>query len=493
MRGWLPGVDIRSDGGYVILPEGKHKSGVPYRWINYEDQPTPLPPDIANMIINRPSVSSNGGASNDLASTATILNGVPEGERGDTLFRWACRLRRQVGDEGRRIVELAVLDAAANCIPPFPPEEALRKVDQAFRQAEEELPVAFVKWVENVTQQMQQQEIAERSVRLQLGGDFILDEPQIIPAVWGTGERVLWAEGEGVMITGHQGVGKTTVAQQLVLHRIGLRTGDFLGLPVSKSDRPILYLAMDRSRQAARSFRRMITESDRQHLNGQLVVWRGPLPVDPLLDKDRFADFAEEICPNVGTIIADSVKDLAPGIADDKIGSALNLWWQEVIARDIQLMLLHHERKAQNGAKRVHNLDDVYGSTWLTSGLGSVIVLDGQPGDPTVELRHLKQPAEPVGPLTLRHDHTAGVTVLFDDGPDLLDLLIAAGPNGITAEEAALAIIGRVTDNNRKTIRRQLARLVTDDMARKETGKRSGHGSEGDRWYATPQATWSPT
>jgi hypothetical protein len=26
-------------------------------------------------------------------------------------------------------------------------------------------------------------------------------------------------------------------------------------------------------------------------------------------------------------------------------------------------------------------------------------------------------------------------------------------------------------------------------MARKETGKRSGHGSEGDRWYATPQAT----
>jgi hypothetical protein len=64
----------------------------------------------------------------------------------------------------------------------------------------------------------------------------------------------------------------------------------------------------------------------------------------------------------------------------------------------------------------------VYGSTWLTSGLGSVIVLDGKPGDPTVELRHLKQPAEPVGPLTLRHDHTAGVTVLFDNRPDLLDL-----------------------------------------------------------------------
>ena len=71
--------------------------------------------------------------------------------------------------------------------------------------------------------------------------------------------------------------------------------------------------------------------------------------------------------------------------------------------------------------------------------------------------------------------------------------LVATGPNGITAEEAALAIIGRATDNDRKTIRRQLARLVIGRMARKETGKRNGHGSEGDRWYATPQATWGAT
>ena len=295
------------------------------------------------------------------------------------------------------------------------------------------------------------------------------------------------------MITGHQGVGKTTIAQQLVLHRVGLRADGFLGLPVAKSASPVLYLAMDRPRQAARSFRRMIAESDRQLLNQQLVVWRGPLPIDPLVDKDQFADFAEEICPNVGTIIVDSVKDLAPGISDDKIGSALNQSWQEVIARGVELMLLHHERKAANGGKRVHSLDDVYGSTWLTSGLGSVIVLEGDPGDPTVQLRHLKQPAEPVGPLTLRHEHSVGQTILFDRPPDLLELLIKAGANGVSAEEAALAIIGRATDNDRRTIRRQLAKLVTDNMALKVTGRRSGHGSEGDRWYASPQALWSPT
>jgi Bifunctional DNA primase/polymerase, N-terminal len=217
-RGWLPGVDIRSDGGYVILPEGRHISGVPYRWINLDAlTPTLLPADIAAMIMNRPA-SATGSVNGDLASTADILKGVPEGERDDTLFRWACRLRRQLGDDGRRIVELALLDAAAHCSPPFPSEQALRKVEQALQQdhsdrVPDQLIALARKW-----------ERGDDSRRLVAGGDFALDEPETIPAVWGDGERVLWPEGEGVMITGHQGVGKTTIGQQLVLHRVGLRT-----------------------------------------------------------------------------------------------------------------------------------------------------------------------------------------------------------------------------------------------------------------------------
>jgi putative DNA primase/helicase len=127
----------------VVLPESRHKSGVPYRWINLDViPPSQLPADIAKMILDRPAASSNG-MSGDLADTATILQGVPEGERDDTLFRWACRLRRQVGDDGRRIVELAVLDAAANCVPPFPPDQALRKVDQAWAQDHSD---SFIDW-----------------------------------------------------------------------------------------------------------------------------------------------------------------------------------------------------------------------------------------------------------------------------------------------------------------------------------------------------------
>ena len=211
MRGWLPGVDIKSDGGYVILQESRHKSGVPYRWINWEYQPTPLPPDVASMIINRPTSTGNGQRTGgDLPDTDTILQGVPEGERDDTLFREACRLRRQLGDDAKRAVQILIASAAANCTPPFSYEEAMRKVESAWAQDHSE---SIMDW-KVATPQMRQQATAER---VRLGGDFILDEPQIIPAVWGTGERVLWAEGEGIMLTGHQGVGKTTVAQQLVL------------------------------------------------------------------------------------------------------------------------------------------------------------------------------------------------------------------------------------------------------------------------------------
>jgi putative DNA primase/helicase len=130
---WIPGVDVKSEGGYVILPEASHKSGGSYRWINWQDQPVPLPPDIAAAIMSAPAAPSSSMGS-DLPDTSTILQGVPEGQRDDVLFREACRLRRQLGDGARRAVEILILEAARNCSPPFPPEEALRKVEQAWVQ-----------------------------------------------------------------------------------------------------------------------------------------------------------------------------------------------------------------------------------------------------------------------------------------------------------------------------------------------------------------------
>jgi len=158
--------------------------------------------------------------------------------------------------------------------------------------------------------------------------------------------------------------------------------------------------------------------------------------------------------------------------------------WQEVIARHLELLLLHHARKASQDGQRHHTLDDVYGSTWLTSGQGSVIALDGEPGDPTVELRHLKQPAAPVGPLRIRHDHSTGTSTVVAE-IDLLDLLVGAGDAGVTAQQAADVVIGRTATKDLQKIRRELRKLVGDGLVQKIPGRKTAGGAEPDRWAAT--------
>lgn len=73
---------------------------------------------------------------------------------------------------------------------------------------------------------------ADQRLRTVEGGTFTLDVPDTIPAVWGHEDRVLWAEGEGLLIVGPPGVGKTTIAVQLVAARLGI-IDVLLDLPVS--------------------------------------------------------------------------------------------------------------------------------------------------------------------------------------------------------------------------------------------------------------------
>ena len=322
--------------------------------------------------------------------------------------------------------------------------------------------------------------------RLIDGASFLFDEPDEIPAVWGSGDQVLWAEGEGLMIAGQQGLGKTTLGQQLGLHRIGVRDGPFLGLPVALSNRPVLYLAMDRPRQAARSMRRMVSADDRDVLKSSVQFWKGPIPVTLSESTSEFADWVQRAVPGVGLVVVDSVKDLATGISDDKVGAALNSAWQELIARGVELLLLHHERKAGQNSAREPRLDNVYGSTWLTSGLGSVIGLHGEPGDSSITLHHLKQPMEPVGPLSVRHDHAVGRSS-SDDGPrDVKQVLIDHGhdSDGLTMHDLALLIYGRSGSAEIKRISRELKRI--EDSVEVVKGVNTGGGRQPHRYRIVP-------
>jgi replicative DNA helicase len=312
-----------------------------------------------------------------------------------------------------------------------------------------------------------EQAVAETTNRLLRGDEFILDAPREVPAVWGGASgSVVWARGEGLMLVGPDGVGKTTLAGQLALGAIGLFPR-LLGMRLAALEGPVLYLALDRPAQAARSFARMVDEKHRELLRERLIIWKGPLPFNVVESPSALAGFARQ--HGASCLFIDSLKDLAMGLSKDEAGSPVNSALQAVVADGIELCVLHHQRKEKQDGSKPKKLADVYGSRWLTAGMGSVVLLWGEPGDLVVEFSHLKQPAEEIGPMRLLHDHERGRTIILD-GVDLLEIARRSSEEGLTAERAAGLMFETEapSPNQVEKARRRLQRLVAEGLVQRE-------------------------
>jgi replicative DNA helicase len=316
------------------------------------------------------------------------------------------------------------------------------------------------------------------------GGSFIHDAPDNPEPVCGHTDAPLWARGESLLIVGPAGVGKTTSSGQLVAAGIGV-LDNFLGLPVTRSERT-LYLACDRPAQFQRAARRVLAGADRELLDERLVVWKGPPPRDFGKHPDALLELARAF--SADRVFIDSLKDVAIGLSDDEVGAGLNSAIQLALAEGIDVCGLHHQRKGQAGAKPV-TLEDVYGSVWITAGAGSVALLWGQPGDPVVEFKHLKQPAGELGPFKIEHNHDTGLSVVARQ-VDPLEIVRASYGQGVSARELAGLITEKPkpTENERKKAERQLDRLVAAGLAyRKEATRGGAGGTTAARYFAIGQ------
>lgn len=141
-------------------------------------------------------------------------------------------------------------------------------------------------------------------------------------------------------------------------------------------------------------------------------------------------------------------------LVKDEIGSWVNIAQQELIASGRQLLALHHQRKEQGGgAAKPRRLADVYGSRWLTAGMGSVLLLWGEPGDLVVELLHLKQPVEDVG-------HCASSTTTTPTTlEEPVDLLIEIRRTGSTTVNDAASKLFGTAQPSRNEIEKARRRL----------------------------------
>ncbi|MEU8371192.1 AAA family ATPase [Micromonospora tulbaghiae] len=391
---------------------------------------------------------------------------------------------------------------------------AREEVEQAKERRREERAAAKARYLEDETErelvrlkarhaaeQRWTQEQAEQAkaaaddaARVHDGATFLLDLPPTPPALWGKGEDILWARGEALMIAGPQGVGKTTIAGQLLRAVAGLHH-EVLGLPVEPCEQRVLYLAMDRPEQARRNLGRMFAGNtdERAFLAEILRFWSGPPPSDFAADPASLLRLAQQHGADV--VFVDSLKDAAVGLSKDEVGAGYNRARQLALAEGVQLVELHHVVKNGADGGKPNNINGIYGSTWLTSGAGSVVLLWGEPGDPVIDFVHLKQPMNEVGPLKVLHNRTTGLAEVFhDEDTDVVALARRCASTGVSAREAAGCIFSAEKPTNAQVekARRKLRELVKQGLLTERAANdgKGGRG-QGDRWFAAAPASWT--
>lgn len=115
MAGIRPGIDIRGDGGYVVAPPSRHKSGRTYEWEalhHPDDVPIALCPDWLLKLFVRP------GKIIPLVKAPIIA----EGRRNSHLTSLAGSMRRR-GMSFEAILAALIEENRRVCSPPLPPAE----------------------------------------------------------------------------------------------------------------------------------------------------------------------------------------------------------------------------------------------------------------------------------------------------------------------------------------------------------------------------------
>jgi hypothetical protein len=153
-----PGVDVRTDGGYIVVAPSETGDGA-YRWgdgLELDDPLDRLPEPPAWLIdaldaLASPERNGVGRGSRIAAEGEPDANTIPEGQRNDTLARLAGAMRR-VG-MGRSEIAAALHQTNKDrCSPPLSPREVERIAESIARYEPNQVAVALA---ENHYSQMQ--------------------------------------------------------------------------------------------------------------------------------------------------------------------------------------------------------------------------------------------------------------------------------------------------------------------------------------------------
>jgi len=257
-----PGVDVRGEGGYAVAPPSRHHSGRRYAWeIGYG-------PDECELADVPTWLPRTDGAKEPLPfsrlDTGAILDGVPEGQRNDQVFRLAAKLRG--ADVPYEMAARLIREAAANAKPPLDESEAVAALNSAYRRyAPTREATAFL--------EDDDAPAAEPTAARTIWTARELRALDLPPIEWVLADTI--PRGRYVVLSGESGLGKSWWVLALVLH--AARGMPFLG----RETAPIRALYIDEENGIQEAQRRL-----RALCEGMGIDADEDIPVDFVIDAE---------------------------------------------------------------------------------------------------------------------------------------------------------------------------------------------------------------
>jgi hypothetical protein len=217
--GLLPGLDVRSDNGYVVYPGSVHQSGEPYRFLHNKTPGKVITPPFPAALVKLATAS--------LPTTSKAFTWlIPEGGRHSTLTSLAGVMRNR--GMAKEAIEAALLeDNRQRCSPPLP-EHEIRSIARSISQ--------YAPRSRNIVSAASyEREEAERKLLFRTGKEIAKEAPIEVPWIsspWVAAGAITEVDGKV------KSAGKTTFLTHLVC--AVLDGSSFLGEPTSQSK--VIYL-----------------------------------------------------------------------------------------------------------------------------------------------------------------------------------------------------------------------------------------------------------
>jgi Bifunctional DNA primase/polymerase, N-terminal/AAA domain/Primase C terminal 1 (PriCT-1) len=373
-----PGLDVRGDGGYIVLPPSKHASGQPYRWLTAPDEMdlAPLPHRLANLLAG---TSSNG-------HTRPNDSRILEGQRNEHLFRLG-RALHAAGKSRAAISAALHAENATRCAPPLAETEVRDIVTNA----------AALPDVQTFAHSR-----LHREGPLGIGlGEFLAKSfPPQVPLIEG-----LLSDDGGGWIGGEEKLGKTFYAlDEALCLALSMPVCDRFQVP---ERRRVLFVEEEDSPR--RTHRRLVAllrghdlDPDDQALRAELdeyfriAVWQG-FNLDDQGAIKRLEDTIAEFLPAVvyiDVLRKVTLKDLNKAVEATSLLDALDR-----LRRDYGVIfrIVHHYRKSQ-GQRSGRGSQEMSGSFVLPAwGENSLFFepMGRQEGIVRVSIQSKDSPAQP--------------------------------------------------------------------------------------------------